>query len=1305
MKSKKSSKLLMLLLFILAYNGTQAATLNYDAQNGSLTDLSNSSGNVDVVLKNRTFTGGQYTGICLPFDASSSVLSVAFPGGYEVYELTTATESSLTFSVKEEQSITAGVPYLIKVTTTTDGDITFPNVRINQSILTDNFIVHEKTKNSTLQFTGHFFYKWGYLMTGGNNNYQRHFLKGNGTSTSNEWRNENYGSEADFYNPKDTQAPAITIGGSGSSGGGTTPVTGSLESKIANKEQLTDVPTIYLTIPLDDVNLDNWGKEYNADGSDKYRRATIQVVDASGSLEEFIDEGLSIKVRGNSTASPHNGKRPYRLKFDKDVKTDGVVTGTHKHDLLGLGYKKRNWTLLANAFDNSMIRNAITYHLGNYVGMSFCPGYKFVDLVINGSYRGTYQVSDQVEVGKNRVDIDEANDWFLEGVSWTSMTEAPYTPDGEPYLCIKNPEPETDAEEQALVDEVTAWKTTWLNSFDNGSFDKTNDLESLVKYYIAINITADLDGWFVFKGYRTPTGPFTWGPIWDKDLAYGNYSEADDNLMVENYPKCNFRWKIIALQSNAKFMKAVKAKMDELVAYGLYDKLVSDIDNIAATIEQTQALNFTKYDIANPGVGSVVRSSYPEYITQLKEWLRARITFVQNQVNTFVSNLPSPNEGTYTPTNYWWYTGLSSGTNYNMTVSNGHALTANTWNTFCLPFDATQAQMESALGCTYELKVHSGMAADGETMLFTAPATRNITAGVPYLIKPTQNVNTYGKFNDVVYSVNVNNGSNAYNGDGVTFDNKHYFYASLFHGYEVSTATDYLFNNDKYTEGTNSFTQATSDNPHDGMRAFIRVTDGTMPKISFGDVVIPVTRGQLTDVPTIYIDADATIDADVWGAASIEVYDSNNMIGGNFTLQNGGLSIKYKGDGTSGKPSYRLKFAAKRSFLGTKSGAYKQWILQANDDDPTMLRNALTKELGDKMGFDFTPGYQFADVYVNGTYLGTYQITDRVKVENGRVLANDKDNDWLVQVASVGEVDTRTDGNGDWYVEGDTSTPYLIIKNPDKDDLTAEQMATVAESVRAYFNDTFWNDIENNVDKTSFINWYISSEILAAYKQLSSTFTYRDATNNGKLFFGPLNGNEKAYDNNSKYPMDMSDLDTQGSYNGMIFTRADYGVMRSKLQSLWQETWFKEAVLDKWNTIYGTNATTDLKEALLNKLTTLSNEIAQTMAYNYKPTAEGGAGWTLDGSYEDQVAIITNYLNSRFAYLDKKFNELAGTSTLLPGDANGDGHVDVTDIIVCVNYVLGMTPTTFIKANADVDDSGTITMNDVTIITNLILNQ
>ena len=123
------------------------------------------------------------------------------------------------------------------------------------------------------------------------------------------------------------------------------------------------------------------------------------------------------------------------------------------------------------------------------------------------------------------------------------------------------------------------------------------------------------------------------------------------------------------------------------------------------------------------------------------------------------------------------------------------------------------------------------MDSDETTMLFTTPETLDVTGGIPYLIKPLSQVNATICFNGVIPSENVNNGTYAYNGKLVTFDNKHFFGASLYHGYELSTSTDYIFNNDIYTDNT-SLTKTTKDN-QSGCRAYLRVPEGETPAICF----------------------------------------------------------------------------------------------------------------------------------------------------------------------------------------------------------------------------------------------------------------------------------------------------------------------------------------------------------------------------------------------------------------------------------------------------------------------------------------
>lgn len=140
-----------------------------------------------------------------------------------------------------------------------------------------------------------------------------------------------------------------------------------LAERIAAREQLTNLATVYLTVPdAEGKNINDVLFKDRVNNIADYHQTTIQVVengcndDTGRTLESFTEAGLEIKVRGNSTAEMD--KRPYRLRFYKDEKdAAGNVTASHKHDMLGYGYQKRNWTLLNNMRDGSLMQNAITY--------------------------------------------------------------------------------------------------------------------------------------------------------------------------------------------------------------------------------------------------------------------------------------------------------------------------------------------------------------------------------------------------------------------------------------------------------------------------------------------------------------------------------------------------------------------------------------------------------------------------------------------------------------------------------------------------------------------------------------------------------------------------------------------------------------------------------------------------------------------------------------------------------------------------------------------------------------------------------
>ena len=61
------------------------------------------------------------------------------------------------------------------------------------------------------------------------------------------------------------------------------------------------------------------------------------------------------------------------------------------------------------------------------------------------------------------------------------------------------------------------------------------------------------------------------------------------------------------------------------------------------------------------------------------------------------------------------------------------------------------------------------------------------------------------------------------------------------------------------------------------------------------------------------------------------------------------------------------------------------------------------------------------------------------------------------------------------------------------------------------------------------------------------------------------------------------------------------------------------------------------------------------------------------------------------------------TTAPMPGDANGDGEVNVTDIMAVANFILGIDMTTFYEQAADVNGDDDVNVTDIMGIANIIL--
>ena len=121
-----------------------------------------------------------------------------------------------------------------------------------------------------------------------------------------------------------------------------------------------------------------------------YIKADITVTTADGVTTDV----MKCNIRGRGNSSWYNAeKKSYRLKFEE------------KQSLLGRG-KDKSWSLIANYFDKTMLRNELGFFMSRMSGLVYTPATDYVEVFLNGSYEGVYVLCDHLKTGSHRMDAD-----------------------------------------------------------------------------------------------------------------------------------------------------------------------------------------------------------------------------------------------------------------------------------------------------------------------------------------------------------------------------------------------------------------------------------------------------------------------------------------------------------------------------------------------------------------------------------------------------------------------------------------------------------------------------------------------------------------------------------------------------------------------------------------------------------------------------------------------------------------------------------------------------------------------------------
>ena len=207
---------------------------------------------------------------------------------------------------------------------------------------------------------------------------------------------------------------------------------------------------------------------------------------------------------------------------------------------------------------------------------------RFVDVYVNGSYDGVYTVCEQVEVGKNRVEIDESYDTTDTGYLIEMDMRAPSEgKENLDYFTLNHPEKaihyavkSPDTEDEEYTEEHTAFIKSYLEeclaALESGDFERVKeyvDVKSFADSYIINELFHCVDvGYSSFYMYKEKGGKLTSGPLWDYDLSLGNCAYNSDAINAEFLWAKNDNYWYSALLEYGEFYTLVAEKLADYAA-------------------------------------------------------------------------------------------------------------------------------------------------------------------------------------------------------------------------------------------------------------------------------------------------------------------------------------------------------------------------------------------------------------------------------------------------------------------------------------------------------------------------------------------------------------------------------------------------------------------------------------------------------------------------------------------------------------------------------------------------------------------
>lgn len=343
------------------------------------------------------------------------------------------------------------------------------------------------------------------------------------------------------------------------------------------------------------------------------------IVDSKGKVNNIYIK----KIKGRGNSSFRRKKKSYNITFDRSISIDNMKSG-------------KKYSLISNYIDNTLSRNRILYDLSYDVGVPYSPNSRYTDLYVNNIYKGSYLITEKIDVGKNSLinDIDDTNNkkdysFLIELAFRVDDDEEYFETNYGQKVIIKYPDNVDDSVKKYVKNKFGLF----YNKLLNNSSDLKNiaDIDSISKLYLINELGKNWDCgisslYFVYKKDSKGNYKFYGSPVWDYDLSLGNtigLKYEFERLKIDDYYDYKNWWCMYrtndTVDSDSNYIMGLIAKnkiINEHAKKIWFNEFVDIIDN--SRKHNGRLLNFKDYY-------SLIKDSYlmnyrAGYVLSEDEW-------------------------------------------------------------------------------------------------------------------------------------------------------------------------------------------------------------------------------------------------------------------------------------------------------------------------------------------------------------------------------------------------------------------------------------------------------------------------------------------------------------------------------------------------------------------------------------------------------------------------------------------------------------------------------------------------------------